>query len=656
MRRSLLSIFGSIWLCGAVFIWMAGHYGYFTHLDEVLLGLVSASWFWLLYASLGWFVVDRWFSDIETLGFRSRLKKLLFSIGIGIGIYSAAILIFGIWVGVSREKIFLFNAGLTVVAGKGWISILKLIQQLIKSVRDHSWNNSEILNLLLIGFVLLGVLPFALTPAVFPDTLRYHFGLTHLYETEGRIRYFADIAESNISLNWQMLFMGQLLTVGEICPQVLTWSSMGIIVLCVMTASHASVRYLAAWFTLAFPFLLSLSTITNNDCGVTLFLAFMWLSIRSTKTTNHWLLAGIFGGIALGIKYSALLAICSFLTAYVLFGNDPLKGRFNIILIFILGMTIGYFPWLIKNTVWTGDPLYPSLSHFLPWAKSEGLHVTQTYAKELAYYGGGMQGFKRWLFGLWRATTENSRYFESELGLVAWACLPLLIYGAWRYRSIRVEILSFLFFIAFWAAGPQITRFLATGIPVFAIAMGEISCELKILRNWRLLRFALTILILGGIWITWLTLSQFSNPYTYFLRRESRDDYLKENNLSYSAAQWLVENDHAKEKLLLIGVEDIYLFKNPIKYSGPFDRKWFVIQSEESKTPQELTDKVRNEGIRYFYVDHQLTQALDRKFDYMDWPNEQSRKIVKLFFLEHTRLLKKEVTGQNFRELRELLP
>jgi len=452
-----------------------------------------------------------------------------------------------------------------------------------------------------------------------------------------------------------MLFMGQLLTVGDVCPQFFTWSTLLVTLVTIMASASPGARIWAGWIVLSLPFFISISTITNNDVGTALFGALMWLSIRETNVKNRWLLAGIMAGIALGIKYSALGAFAGFALAFLIIGSGTPRERIRLFVVICMGLGIGYLPWFLKNTLWTGDPLYPALSHVLPWATDAGRHVTDTYARELTVYGGGMDGVKRWVLGIWRATTEDSRYYESELGMTVWCSIPFFIWGFIRYRSIRLEILSFFFFIALWSAGPQITRFIAATVPVFALATGEICFRLKEIRLWKGMRVVIWLLVLSSTWIAFLTLAQFGNPYAYFLKRLSRTDYLLQYNPTYPAAKWLVENGHAHQKVLLLGVEDLYLFTNPLKYSGPFDRKWIVRQAHEAMTTEDLVARVNKEGIRFLYIDRVQAKALDRKFGYLSWPDKESEKRFISFFNQHTRLVKIDGIGPGARELREIL-
>lgn len=657
MHRFVLSAAGLLILSLGLRSWFPEHLQYFSHAGEIGVAFVGTLYFWFLYMALGFCLgLSKERNEPLQVTTSSIFKECLVSTALGMGIYSAAILLFGIFVGVSNTKIFIFHGILTVVAMKGWKSLSNHLRDIARRIQRRRWTFQETAGMFVLGAILLSFLPFSMTPAIFPDTLRYHFGLTKLYQDAGRIIYFPDIAESNISSNWQMLFMGQLLMFGPTCAQLFNWSALLVLTVAVVICVQPSGRFWAAAFVISFPFLLATTSITNNDIGVTLFAAMMLLVARDQTYKNRWLIAGVMGGIGAGVKYSYLLYLFAFAVAvFMLVEKESAATRVKIVLTLACGALIGYSPWFIRNLCWTGDPLYPALSSILPWSNDFGKHVTQTYARELAYYGGGMQGIQRWALGLWRATTENSHYFESDFGFVVITLVPMLVWNAFRKGGNKLESLSFLLFIALWSAGPQVTRFVSVAVPAFAIAASEGFIELGKGLSGKVFKFVLILLIAMNISLAWLALGNFSNPYGYFIKGESRNDYLLQYTPTFPTAHWLSQFGHADAKVLLIGVEDINFFTNPIQYSGPFDEKWIVRKAAEANSPEDLANRVKESGINLIYVDRKQTEALEKKFGYFSWPNEQTKENFFRFFNRYTFLIKKDEVSGTIRELREVI-
>lgn len=262
-----------------------------------------------------------------------------------------------------------------------------------------------------------------------------------------------------------------------------------------------------------------------------------------------------------------------------------------------------------------------------------------------------MGGMGRWILSLWRATLAESPHFESDLGLVIWALFPLALLAIGKSRNGRLPGIAALLFGAAWAAGPQITRFLAAGLPSLALAVAEgwILMAHRTLR--RGLSAMLAVLVGANLWITWMALSEINKPFDYFMRRLTWNDYLVLHSPLYRIATWI--GDRApRERVLLVGIEGIHFFRNPVKTSGPFDRKWIVDQAAASSSPRDLADRLLARKITYICIDRNRMGDLDRQFGYMDWPSRKSARVFREMLDAHTRLLLHEGSG----ELRVLIP
>ncbi len=523
MRKLFIFILWLAWITLAVFVWCTipsdarldnkvsdTRLDYYTHLLESAHAIIAAILFWVLAIGLGWRICYRYFllesSPREQATLPSLLTPIFISMGLGLGLYAAAILLFGIVIGVSLPQILLLHIILIALVGRSWIEIAKQIKNVFSEIKKISWDQSQILKVLIVAFVIFSVLPVALAPNLFPDTLRYHFGLTKIYQDWGRIFFMPDFGESNTSLNWQMLYLGQIIFAGDISAQIFNWLALPLTLGIVALTVSPKGRWLAIWVIVSTPFLLGVSAEANNDLGVLFFCALMWLAVKSPFLKHRWFLSGLFAGLAFGTKYPSLLAGIALLLA--LFTTEPteLRVRLKRAGIFIVGIFIGYLPWFCRNILWTGDPIYPLLSHWLPWAEN-GRWFLAHYGEEMARYGSDMYGLMRWLTAPWRTTMAVYPYFESELGLIVWAILPLLILGIWKAPKIRLAIIATLIFGVIWSAGPQVTRFLAAGMPAFAIAGGEIWAAISslTLRRWMIGIF--TILVSSNIWVTWLAIT-----------------------------------------------------------------------------------------------------------------------------------------------------
>lgn len=649
MRRAVCSL---LWLLGfavAAAPWAATRLELFANIVQATHALLAAGWFWALATALGWRLLD----ILRTAGSenpRDAAVRLLFAAGAGAGILAAANLAWGTCVGVSRAKFLLLDATLVLAAGPSW----RPAGRAAFLAARHACRIAQTRPLPAagLGAMFLGTLAFALPPTLFADTLRYHFGLTHFYEQAGRIVFLPDFAESNLSLNWQMLALGQIAVAGDLAAQAFTGLTLPLFAGALALAAPRGGRLVAVAIACSTPFLLGVSATANNDLGAAFFVALMWLALREGNGRGAWLAAGCFGGLAMGVKYPAAYALAAVAAATLAlrFASRAREPVLRPQLLLVAGAVLGDLPWLLRNAWHTGDPLYPALSNFLPWGTENGRWVLGLYAQELARYGSGMDGLARWVLAPWRATLAADPWFESDLGLAVWLALPLAAFALRQDRRARLVALAAWLHGAAWAAGPQVTRFLAAAAPAFVLAAAEGWVRLRDPSIRRVARTLMLVAVAANVTVGWMALAQISDPFAWLLRHPSRDDYLAARSPDARAARALARRTDGRGMVLLFGIEGCHFFRNPLRMSGPFDRKWIVRESAAAKSPQELAARLRSAGIRFLAINPRRMDELDRQFGYARWPNRDARARFLEMARRHSRALFPEL-GEGLREI-----
>lgn len=634
------------------FLW--GNLASFRPLFESFGLLVIAVWFWIVSIGPGWRVLreSRAFPD-DGASFRLGLTRLFLASGIGLGLLAVVMLVTGMVLGVDPLTALFALTLLVLFATPSWLEVFREIQAVCLHLARREWSCGEIAGVALFLGIALLELPAALTPTVYPDTWRYHFGLTRLFEQMGRIAPIKDFAEANLSSNWQMIYMPQLLLAGEGVASVFNWMTLPLASAAVGLAAGSRRACLAAAIVMvSTPYLLEVSGLGNNDLGVTFFIALMWLALRGTALRNGVMWAGVLGGIAVGTKYPALVPAVAAIAAWFFFSagipGERMRGAGH----FALGGFVGYLPWFIRNSVWTGDPFYPTFTKYLPWCGEEGHWVSKLYSKEMSLYGGGMSSqlgaagvtpewieplaaVLRPLLAPWRATVAEAAYFESDVGLIYWCMLPILIWAVWKARGLRgaadLRIPTTAAFLAgmVWVVGPQVTRFLGPFTPAAALAVALAWEALRDATPDRLSRRAALTAALAlvgvNVWQSLTAVSGFSEPWAVLLHQTSRQDYLRQRVPVFRVAAWCGHPDRVNFPVLLFGEEGVYAFDNPVRVSGPFDRKWIVDQAERATSARQLAATLKMEGIRYIVVNVKKVDDMERRFGYASWPSDPAR-------------------------------
>jgi hypothetical protein len=634
-----------VWILAALVPFLAENAGAFRVPLRGLQTLGAGLWFWLLAAGLGWrcLRLANAFDPTQT-GLQACLSRLAISCGVGFGLLAAIVLVIGSTAGVNGLVFLVVLPILVIVIGPAWREIFYQCGNAISLLRLRPWRGQEVfLVAMIIGIIALQ-LPAAFTPTLYPDTWRYHFGLTRLFEQIGHVGIVPDFAEANVASNWQMIYLPILLLNGDIAAQVFNGLSLPVTAVVVALATRGRARLLAPLVLVSTPFLLEVAGLGNNDLGVTLFAATMWLALQSVELRHPFFWGGVLGGLAIGTKYPAVLAVLAMAVAWGAAPSHAPGTRRKIFLGMLAGLFVGYLPWFIRNGIGTGDPFYPILSPWLPWGDSEARWVSTHYGMEMSRYGLGPGGWWSLLTLPWAMTVAGAGHrFESDIGVFYWCVAPLMAWAAWKRFIPRRAACAFAVGLGLWALGPHVTRFLAPLIPVAAIAAGESwGTWLERSPSVRLAWISGLLLVLINTWQAITSVAGFSDPFTFLLQGMTRDQYLLQNSPLYRIAQFTGRPSTANDKVLLLGEEGIFIFKNPVKVSGPFNRKWVVQQAADCASPAELADRLRKEGIRFLCVNVPHMQELDQQFGYLSWPSPDARERFGHFFDQNTRLVRIE--------------
>ena len=131
----------------------------------------------------------------------------------------------------------------------------------------------------------------------------------------------------------------------------------------------------AALFFFSLPVIVKLSITVYVDLGLIFFsaaaLIFLLLWAELEYKAKYLLLSAIFCGLALGTKYNGLiiLFLLTLFTPYVYLRTERTKqyaqskaigfaGLYLIISILV------FSPWMIRNAIWTGNPIYPLYNRY----------------------------------------------------------------------------------------------------------------------------------------------------------------------------------------------------------------------------------------------------------------------------------------------------
>jgi hypothetical protein len=339
----------------------------------------------------------------------------------------------------------------------------------------------------------------------------------------------------------------------------------------------AAVAALAAAST---PWLLLLAPVAYNEGGLLLFgtLAVAWALVGLNSAADPsgqrlslgtFALGGAFAGFACGTKLTAvpivLLAVPAVVLVAMLARRAPMKTALGGPVFFGLAGVLTFSPWLIRNAVWAGNPVFPEAAAVL----GKG-HFTDVQVE-------------RW------ARAHSARPDQRSVGARAKAAVKEIGLD-WRYgvamlpvcaavgvatlrsrRSVHAVLLALLAIqLVFWLGFTHLqSRFFVLAVPLAALLLAT--------PTWRWWHWAASVVCIGLSALTWVRAGRVLDLENSLVDVQSPD------RLAVVAAagdEALAGRITAAERILLIGDAKVFWYPTPpggVRYRTVFD-----VQTDDS--------------------------------------------------------------------------
>ena len=329
----------------------------------------------------------------------------------------------------------------------GWLALTGLLIWLRRSILawvnqwrslEQAWQQAGRLGKFLAVCITLSLfftLLSALSPPFHFDALTYHLVLPRQYLDAGRFYYLPKNMFWGMPQTAEMLYTWAMALAGEPAAVALGWAT-GVLALVGMLGfglqnfnpdeSWVAAAALISGFTLA-------SSLSWGYIDwLVMLVGVCWLAMLDIWVRDHQpgylLLAGILAGLGFGVKYTAGILIGCGAIPVIYYNWPSIRQILQDLLQYVAAAILAAAPWLVKNLLATGNPVYPLL--FPAGAMS---------ALRLALYQGGRP------FGGWedvfllplRATYigfEGGKGYGASIGPLLIGLSVCAVVG-WRLRS-----------------------------------------------------------------------------------------------------------------------------------------------------------------------------------------------------------------------------
>jgi 4-amino-4-deoxy-L-arabinose transferase-like glycosyltransferase len=472
---------------------------------------------------------------LHRFSFESPLEAGVFALGIGWAAVSFVTFGLGL-VGLLNRILFWAISILTIILLRA--EILRLWEQL-RAIRVTIGSRFERGLVLFVGATLGLAFILALAPTVSWDAQIYHLLGPKTILAQGQILPPPDVVSMNYPSLIEMLYLAAMTLKGDGATSLihlgfalLTFGA--VFGFCTRFASSRIGLYAVA-ILCAVPTYILVAGWPYNDAALAFysFAGLYALMIAMEKRDAKWFaLAGTCAGLALGMKYTALVVVLAMLVL-MWYDRQRLKPReWSIVL---LACPIVACPWYLRNLAFTGNPVYPFFFGGRFWDAFRGYWY--------ALPGSGLLNDPaRLLLAPWDATIlgqEGRASYEATITPLMLAFLPVLVLIWKRVRIDRILRAVFVFssiLFFFWLVGIAAsrsliqTRLLFPAFPGLAILTGV---SIDYLPNLDLPRFSTAHFAKMGVALV-LALTLVSqglgflaaDPLPYLAGLQTRDAYL----------------------------------------------------------------------------------------------------------------------------------
>lgn len=481
--------------------------------------------------------------------------------------------------------------------------------------------------MLVVSILLLAVsiLILACTPPASKDALVHHLAIPKLWIEHGGFYNLSFMTHSYYPMNVDLLYIIPLIFKNDIIPKYIHLSfallTAFIIYWYLKRKVDKTYALLGILIFLSTPIIIKLSTTVYVDLGLLFFSSLSLLTLFRWQEEDFkikWLIiSAISCGLALGTKYNGLIVLLLLTLAvpcfYIQRYKDSLKAIRYGFFYFLISLAI-FSPWLIKNYILTGNPIYPLYdSIFNATSTNSGSHLSVFQIRQLVYGESWREIALVPLRIFFTGKDGSPRQFDGVLNPIL---IIFLSFGFLNKRDREKEDIKYLFLFAllyflvvFFKFNMRIRYILPMVTPLVILAVYGIKNAYYL--HGRISK--ILCVCVCGLLLTLNTgylyqLFKINQPLSYILGKVSRDQYLTERLGNYEVFKYINKNlpRDAKIMFLFMGNRGYYCDREYVYdtyYSGMTLRD--IIQ--RSKSIYEIRLALIEMKITHLLMNYQLT-------------------------------------------------
>jgi hypothetical protein len=518
--------------------------------------------------------------------------------------------------------------------------------------------------------VLLGVLVFSTillscVPPISKDALVHHLAVPKLYLEHKGIFEIPSMPFSYYPMNLELLYMVPLYFGNDIVPKFIHFGF-------ALLTSYLIYGYLkrrlnvvsallGTLFFLSLPIVVKLSISAYVDLGLMFFstgaLLFMLKWLESGYQSRFLVLSSLFTGLAMGTKYNGLICfvLLTLFVPYIRSRSAPgherktVKSLGNAVLFATIGLLV-FSPWMIRNYLWTDNPVFPLYDHWFNPQSMRGQESVGFLAYRATVYGESW-----WEIVLlpvrifFQGRDGNPQYFDGQLNpflifLPFFAFLRIKSDPSPLRREKRILLAFTVLFLAvvLFTSGFRI-RYVVTVIPplvilsVFGVRKMVDAFDTWRMCGWRIAGLAVAVIVmffafyLNARYI--VDQYRYVDPLSYLTGKYSRDQYIAKYRPEYPAMQYINSRLDPDAVVLFLFLGDRgYYCERKYVLDMAYNRSILQEVVAHVDSPSDIFLGLRDKGITHLLMHSGIfSKWAESAFD------GRSRELLRHFFQQHTK-------------------
>lgn len=547
---------------------------------------------------------------------------------------------------------------------------------------------SKYFKIILIGFLLsliISIIILSYVPPVSRDALTHHLAVPKLYLKHGGIYEIPALKCSYYPMNLDLLYLIPLSFGNDIIPKFIHFS------FALMTAwlifSYLKKRIDTCYAIFGVLLFLSLPVIIKLSITVYVDLGLIFFSTASIICLLKWIekdfdikcliYSAIWCGFALGTKYNGLIVLF-LLALFVPFiylrsihrGTYIQSRAIGYSAVFMIVSLMVFSPWMIKNYIWTNNPIYPLYNKWFNTEKIVSAKAPDTDSSDSTNDASNVvkkpkgrwghfavrkivYGEKWWETALipvrifFQGKDDNPKYFDGRLNPLLFI-LPFFAFirlkknvHVLRFEKKILVLFSVLFLLFVFFQTDMRIRWIGPIIPPLVILSVLGLHEIIVAINERysgtaaktlkgcVIVFMTFLVSLNAFYI--IGLFKIVEPMSYISGRVGRDEYIEKYRPEYAAINYANHNipDNAKVQCMFLGNRSYYIDREVVFNYSLASKA--VIQKDSLL---EILGDLKKRKITHLLIRYDLFNKWSH-----DNYSDREKEVISNFFKNHVELI-----------------